>query len=399
MILERLGRLACDEPLDLPGRVPSGLQRGLGQLRQRLILNRGDVTESEDALLADYPQVRSGEDAPARALRQLPSGHLGGRGHSGGPYGDVAGQVLSVGQDDPVAAHFPDGGVQPDLHAPLLQLTARVLAQRRVEGQQQGIRLLDQADVHRRQVHLGERGVQRGAAQFGQRTGELDPGRAAAHHCKVHALARTSDVQSLQPGHDVVAQLHRVAAGVQAQAVLGGPGHPVVGRGHPGREDQVVVVQRAAVGQGDPLAARIQADDLAQPEPGAMAAGERPGRVGHVAGVQPTGRYLVEQRLEGAVDVAVDQQHLGSGPVQFLHRSHPGKPGAHHDHPRSVTGWLPVGAPHSCHLDPPIPLLAPGTPAQLFLLATPAPYNTATTWNMPWRQPRSHRPKPTLSWG
>ncbi len=206
--------------------------------------------------------------------------------------------------------------------------------------------------MHRRQVHLGKRGIQRGAAQFGQRTGELDPGRAAAHHGEVHALAGTGDVQPLQPGHDVVAQLHRVAAGVQAQAVLGGAGHPVVGRGHSRGENQVVVVQRAAVGQGDPAAVRVHADDLAQPEPGTMAAGERPGRVGHIAGVQPARGHLVEQRLEGAVHVAVDQQHLGSGPGQFLHRGHPGKPCAHHDHPRSVTGCLPAGAPHSCHLDP-----------------------------------------------
>ena len=215
---------------------------------------------SPRAKMRSWPSTRRSGPVRMRPPRPCGScqlGHLGGRGHPGGPHGDVAGQVLSVGQDDPVAAHLLDGGVQPDLHAPVLQLAARVLAQRRVEGQQQGIRLLDQADVHRRQVHLGERGVQRGAAQLGQRTGQLDPGRAAAHHGEVHALAGTGDVQPLQPGHDVVAQLHRVAAGVQAEAVLGGPGHPVVGRGHPGGQDQVVVVERAAVGEGDPAAVRV----------------------------------------------------------------------------------------------------------------------------------------------
>jgi hypothetical protein len=134
--------------------------------------------------------------------------------------------------------------------------------------------------------------------------------------------------------------------------VLGGPGHAVVRRGHPGGEDQIVVIERISIGEGDPAAAGVHGGELAQPEPGTMAAGERPGRVGHVAGVQPARGHLVEQRLEGAVDVAVDQQHLGSGPVQLLHRGHPGKPGAHHDHPRSVTGRLPVRAPHPCHLDP-----------------------------------------------
>ena len=54
-------------------------------------------------------------------------------------------------------------------------------------------------------------------------------------------------MSAVQPGHEVVAQLHRVAAGVQAEAVLGRPGHPVVGRGHPGGQDQVVVVETTAV--------------------------------------------------------------------------------------------------------------------------------------------------------
>ena len=269
------------------------------------------------------------------------------------------GRSSPVGQDDPVAAHLPDGGVQPDLHAAGLQLPARVLAQPGLEGQQQGIRLLDQADAHRRQVHLGERGVQRGAAQLGQGAGQLDPGGAAAHHGEVHDLAGTGDVQPFQPGHDVVTQLHRVAAGVQAEAVLGGPAHPVVGRGHPGGEDQVVVVEMAAVRERDPAVRRVHRGDLAQPEPGAVLAGERPGRVGHVARVQPARGHLVEQRLEGAVHVAVDQQNLGSRPVQLLHRGQPREPGPHHDHPRSVTNCLPVRAPpHSCHLGSPIGLPA-----------------------------------------
>ena len=197
--------------------------------------------------------VRIGRRGPAAAA----SPDLGGGGHPGGPHGDVAGQVLPACEDHPVAAHLLDGGTQPDFHAAGLQLVPRVLAQPRIEGQQQGIRLLHQADVHRRQVHLGKRGIQRGTAQLGQSPGQLDPGRAPAHHGEVHALAGTRDIQPFQPGHEVVAQLHRVAAGVQAEAVLGGPGHPVVGGGHPGGEDQVVVVEVAAVRERDPAAGRV----------------------------------------------------------------------------------------------------------------------------------------------
>jgi len=140
---------------------------------------------------------------------------------------------------------------------------------------------------------------------------------------------------------------------VQAVAVLGRAGDPVEGGCDPDGQDEVVVLHPAAVRELRHPCLGIHRSQLAVPEPGAVLVGEAAQRVRHVARGQPGRGHLVQQRLERAVHVAVDQQHLGSGPVQLLHRGHAAKSGPDDDHPRSVTSCLPVRAPpHSCHLDP-----------------------------------------------
>ena len=124
-----------------------------------------------------------------------------------------------------------------------------------MERRQQRGRHLDQPDVLVRPVHLGK-GVVQGGPQLGQGPGQLHAGRPAADHGEVDGLARARDVQPLQPVHDVIAQHDRVAAGVQADGVLGGTGHAVVRGGHPGAQDQVVVVEHRAVGERDPAPGR-----------------------------------------------------------------------------------------------------------------------------------------------
>ena len=56
-------------------------------------------------------------------------------------------------------------------------------------------------------------------------------------------------------------------------------------------------------------------------------AGDRPERVGDVGGGQPGRGHLVEQRLEGAVRMPVDQGHVGARPRQRVHRRQPGEAG------------------------------------------------------------------------
>src|SRR6185369_8237407 len=64
-----------------------------------------------------------------------------------------------------------------------------------------------------------------------------------------------------------------------------------------------------AIAELDPAGRRVDRGQLPAPEDRVVPPGKAAGRVGDVAGVQPGGRDLVEQRLEGAVQVAVDQGH------------------------------------------------------------------------------------------
>jgi hypothetical protein len=63
----------------------------------------------------------------------------------------------------------------------------------------------------------------------------------------------------------------------------------------------------------------------------ATAGGEGPQRVGDVARIQAAGRDLVQQRLEGGVQVAVQQQHVDVGALERSHRRSSGEPAADHD--------------------------------------------------------------------
>src|SRR5262249_53914562 len=68
-------------------------------------------------------------------------------------------------------------------------------------------------------------------------------------------------------------------------------------------------------------------------------AAEGTGRVGDVAAGQPAGRHLIQQRLEGRVNVAVDQRGPHSGAGQPAHRRRPPNPA-----PATTTRALPPSA-------------------------------------------------------
>jgi len=130
-----------------------------------------------------------------------------------------------------------DGRAEPDLDPARGQLAAGVLAQRRVERRQQRGGLVDERDAHAGRVDLGEQRGQGDGAQVGQGAGQLHPGRAAADDRHRDVLAQAGAADAVQVRHDLVAQGDGVAAGVQAQAVLGGPGDAVVGGGDAGGQD------------------------------------------------------------------------------------------------------------------------------------------------------------------
>jgi hypothetical protein len=63
----------------------------------------------------------------------------------------------------------------------------------------------------------------------------------------------------------------------------------------------------------------------------AVASGEGPQRIGDVAGVKAAGSHLVQQRLEGVVQVPVQQQHVDIRAAELPDRRQPAEPAAHHD--------------------------------------------------------------------
>ena len=268
-------------------------------------------------------------------------GGPGWPGHPGRPCGQVAGQLLAAGQDEPVRRDLLDLGVQPQVHPAGDELLPCVVAQRRPERGEQRRRLLDQPDVHPVPADVRIRRGQRQVAQVSQRAGQLHPGRAAAHDGQRQFLVGRAQAELLQPGHQPFPQRGRVVQGVQAVAVLGRAADPVERRRHPGGQDQVVIAGLAAVGEPDRPGRGVDAGQVPVPEPGAVLAGEAAQRVGDVAGRQPGRGHLVQQRLERAVDMPVGQGHREPAPGQRADRGKPAEARPDDQHP-----WFVVCCRH-----------------------------------------------------
>src|SRR5262249_61425466 len=84
---------------------------------------------------------------------------------------------------------------------------------------------------------------------------------------------------------------------------------------------------------------------LPQPEPPPVPPRKRPRQVNDAPRVHPRRRHLVQQRLERAVHVPVNQRHLHPRPRQLRHRRQPGKPRPHDDHPRRISPRHPAPPP------------------------------------------------------
>jgi hypothetical protein len=123
-----------------------------------------------------------------------------------------------------------------------------------------------------------------------------------------------------------------------SRPALGRAGDAVKAGRHPDAQDEVVVFEAAAVSElGDP-GGRVHAGQLAVPEARPVLVREAAERVGHIAGGQPRGSHLVQQRLERAVDVPVGEGHPQPAPGQPAHRGQAGEPGPDHEDPRPVIG-------------------------------------------------------------
>jgi hypothetical protein len=163
----------------------------------------------------------------------------------------------------------------------------------------------DDPDTLEVQLRIGHR--QRDVPQLGQGAGHLDPGRPGPHDDgdRFDGLGPVLG-HGLDVTQEDVADLDRGLSGVDRPDVLLGPGNGEVVGGDPATEHEVVVPDLLA-GVGADVAAggvhpgHAHAAELCV----AKAGGEGPQRVGDVAWIQATGRDLVQQRLEGAVQVPV----------------------------------------------------------------------------------------------
>ena len=334
VVPERLGGRPLLQPDDLRGGVPPALDRGLGQLRGGIVRVHRDVPYREDPVLALHPQVGADHEAAALALRQAPGGHPRAGRHAGRPYGDVAGQVLAVDELDMVRGDLADASIQPHVDAAGQELGLGVLLQLGVERAEQVRRHLDQPDAHPCRVDVGEGGAEHGAAQLGQRAGQLHAGGPAADHGDVQVAVL--DAEPLEAGHQVIPEHDGVGPGVQAERVFRRALDPVERGRHPGRQDEVVVAEVTAVAELDPAGHRVDRGQLPAAEDCPVPAREAARRVSHVAGVQARGGDLVEQWLEGAVQVAVHQGHPHSCASEPTDGRQSAEPRAADDHVRRV---------------------------------------------------------------
>ena len=219
-----------------------------------------------------------------------------------------------------------------------------------VERSEQRRRHLDQPDAHPGRVDVGEGGGEHGAAQLGQRAGQLHAGGPAADHGDVQVAL--IHAEPLEAGHQVVTEHDGVGPGIEAERVLRRALDPVERGRHPGRQDEVVVAHVVAVAELDPARRRVDRGQLAAPEDGPVPPREAAGRVGDVTGIQPRGGDLVEQRLEGAVQVAVHQGHPQAGAGEPGDGGQAAETRAADDHVRGVRVSL-TSSRDRPHLRPP----------------------------------------------
>ena len=326
------------------------LQGRLGELRRGIVRVERDVAHREDPVLALDPQIRPDQDAAGFALRQAPARRRRRGRHAGRPHGQVTAQVLAVGQPDLGRGDLGDPGIQPHVDAAVGQLGPGVLAQFLVERPEQRGRHLDQPGVHPGRVDVRESGAEHGAAQLGQRAGQLHSGRAAADHG--HVQVAVLQAEPLEARHQVITQHDGIGPGVQAERVLRRALDPVERGRHAGRHDEVVVAEVAPVGELDPAGRQVDPGQLPAPVDGTVPPDEAAGRIGDVPGVQAGRGDLVEQRLEGAVQMFVHQGHTHARAGEPGDGGQAAEPGAADDHVRCVRVSLTFSRDRP-HLRPP----------------------------------------------
>src|SRR5215472_11961259 len=205
-------------------------------------------------------------------------------------------------------------------------------------------------------LNLGERGWERNVTQFGHGSGKLHAGGAAADDGDVELPGISGHAPGLKLVYQLIAEHYGVAPGVHAVGVLGRPGYAEECRADARGQYEVVVSEHRSVTEQELALIGVDTADLALPESSPRLADRGPRRVGDVRRGQARRRYLIKERLEGAVRVAVDQRdahaHItgltAPAPActgqlgELIDRIQPGEPGADHHDPNLTRG---IGGP------------------------------------------------------
>ena len=316
----------------------AGLDRGLRELGEGLVLG-GDVAGGVHPRHALDLQVVVHGDAAAPVLRQAPPGDRLGDRDAGGPDGDVGLEDRTVVEDDVVVADLLHAVAEAQHDPAVAQLVGGVLAVLVAELLEQLVAALQHRELQGPRIHLGIEDVQLLHAEVRQGAGDLHARRPAADDADVELVVGDAGLAAgaLELGEDPVADGEGLRARVHRHRMLLGTGGAEVGGGRAVGEHQVVVgellIAALALVERDDLPLRVDADHLAL----AIAhvgdlQREAAQEHGDVARVQTSGRHLVQQRLEGLVDVAVDQGDAHAGVAQAQHGVGTGESTAHDDH-------------------------------------------------------------------
>ena len=192
------------------------------------------------------------------------------------------------------------------------------------EGPQDARPGLDEDDPGRLGIEPAKVAGQRPPGDLRQRARQLDAGRAAADHDERGpgplGLGGGLELGRLEGAQDAPADVQRVAHGLQS----GGVGRPLVvskvGVGHPGRDDEVVVVE-VSVLEEDALLLHLDAlDGPHEDRDVALAPEQLADWRGDIRGGERRGRHLVEQGLEQVMVALVDQRDADPRDVQLTGR-------------------------------------------------------------------------------
>jgi hypothetical protein len=214
-----------------------------------------------------------------------------------------------------MAVDADDAGPGPHRHAQHLQLAAsRARTVCRVGGQHP-VEALDEQDSRGRRVDPPEVAAQRVVRDLAERACKLDARRAATDDHERHPLALRGLValalRGLERDEDPAPDLGRVVDGLEARGERRPPVVAEVRERRARRDDERVVRDRAAVGEGRLAPIDVDPDCLAEQHRGVpLAPQHRAQRLGDLARRQRTRGDLVQQRLEEVVVLAVDERQV-----------------------------------------------------------------------------------------